>query len=200
MNHFINPSYLFTFLVCTCFSCGAEIDVLKGSGGSIKTTLGMGVELNKNSSLEREWITIVDNRMPAVLVDLTGVTTDYESGVRSSGKFIYSASYEAKCSEPISAIEVRFIIFDVWGKTLKTLVSEDIKDMSATSHSFSSEWNLFSENEASSYYASIAYISRVRTKDGRVLEADISAVMEQAKRFNEKFEASELEPEERPKK
>ena len=46
----------------------------------------------------------------------------------------------------------------------------------------------------SRHYASIAYISRVRTKEGRVVEADSGPIVDEAKKFSKKFTSADLEP------
>ena len=60
------------------------------------------------------------------------------------------------------------------------------------------KWNVYSENEVSEYYASIAFIAQVRTKTGRIIKADPIIVIQEAQKFSKKFKESDLEPE--PKK
>jgi hypothetical protein len=192
------------FLTISVLGYSAEkprVEVLKGSGGTIKTPLSQNIVLNDKSSLQREWITISDKTLPVIFSGLSGITTKYESGDRySSGNYIYTSTYKIICAEPITALEVRFIAFDVWGKTIKSLLSTEIEDFGVGTHSITSKWNLFSENEASHFYASIAYVYRVRTKAGKVFEANPGVVLEQARLLNSKFEAGELEPEKPAKK
>jgi len=194
------------FCSAALLSTGAAADrsgvtVLKGSGGSIRTALSARVVLNEKSDLQREWITISDKSLSVVFMGLTGIDTMYESKTSySSSRYIYRSIFTIDCLEPITAVEIKFIAFDVWGKTIKTLVQTEIANYGVGIHRLTAQWNLFSENEASEFYASIAYISRVRTKEGKVLVADLTTVLEEAKIFNTKFEASELEPEKPAKK
>jgi hypothetical protein len=98
--------------------------------------------------------------------------------------------------EDVTAIEVRFLAFDIWGNHLRNLSATDILDLKAgETKSFDARWNVFSENEASKYYASIAYIAQVRTKSGRVLRMNPELAVNEARKFSSKFEASDLEPE-----
>lgn len=86
-------------------------------GGSIQTKLSANIVLNKESGLRREWVVVHDDTIPVDLVGSPGVTTIYESGGRySSGGYRYRAAYTVRVAEPVVAIEVRFITFDVWGK------------------------------------------------------------------------------------
>jgi len=187
-------------ILAVCSNAIDESNVTRASGGSIKTELGYGIVLNKESSLQREWITIHNNAIPADLVGTVGVKTIFEPGGRySSGNYWYKAVYTVKASEDLTAIEVRFLIFDIWGDFLRILSATDIVDLkSGETRNFDATWNVFSENEVSEYYASIAYIARVRTKTGLVIKADPTVVVREAQKFSAKFKASDLEPE--PKK
>lgn len=53
----------FVLMLSTSATLAAQ-QVTKSSGGSIKTELGYGIVLNKESSLTREWITIHDDSLP----------------------------------------------------------------------------------------------------------------------------------------
>jgi len=182
-------------LVVSSNSIAAQ-SVTKLSGGSIKTELGYGIVLNKESSLTREWITVHDSSLPADISGTVGVKTIYKSGERySSGSYQYSAEYTITTKEALSAIEVRFLTFDIWGDHSRNLSATDIVDMDAGStKKFDGKWNIYSENEVSEYYASIAYIAQVRTKSGRVIKADPKVVLEQARKFSKKFAEGDLEP------
>lgn len=163
--------------------------VTRASGGSIQTRLSAGIILNEDSSLHREWIAIHDPGLPAKLVGTPGARTIYEDrGYR------YAADFTIEVAEPLAAIEVRFLTFDIWGEREVVLNSTDVQDMAVGSHSFEPRWNVHSERTVSEYYASIAYIVRVRTLDGRVLAANPAPVLAEARRFSVKFTEADLEP------
>lgn len=89
----------------------------------------------------------------------------------------------------------RFLTFDIWGDHSRNLSATDIADMDAGStKKFDGKWNIYSENEVTEYYASIAYIAQVRTKSGRVIKADPKVVLEEARKFSKKFAEGDLEP------
>ena len=186
------------FVMCSSAIAGSNV-TLK-SGGSIRTNLGYGIVLNKESSLQRVWITIHDDTILADLVGTVGVRTIYESGEQySRGDYKYKDDYTVKTNQDLTAIEVRFLTFDIWGDHLRNLSATDIVDLkSGETRSFDAKWNVFSENEGSEHYASIAYIAQVRTKSGRVIKADLNMVVKEAQKFSARFKASDLEPE--PKK
>lgn len=151
----LKTTFATILLVLSLTSSLAAENVTKTSGGSIKTALGYGIVLNRGSSLTREWITIHDTSIPADISGTAGVTTIYDSGERySSGSYQYSAEYSVISKEALSAVEVRFLIFDIWGNHSRTLSATDIVDMAAGStKKFDGKWNIYSENEASEYYA-----------------------------------------------
>lgn len=180
-------------LICalTAFS-QTKATVTKASGGTIQTSLSYGIVLNKNSSLSREWITIHDNALPISFSDTIGIKSVYQSSDRSGG-YRYQSSFSLEAKEPISAFEVRFLLFDLWGKHIKTLSFTEISDFE-NSKLFVGEWRAYNENEVSEYYASIAYIARVRTQSGKILEGNASTVLEEARKFSKKFTEDALNP------
>lgn len=168
---------------------------VRGSGGPIRTELGYGIVLNNESSLQREWITAIDSTLPLKFDGLTGVRSIYKSGGSySSGSYQYTAKFSVLATDSIAAFEVRFIAFDIWGQLIKSLSATEVKDLAPGRASFEPSWNLFSENEASEYYASIAYVARVRLKSGRVLEGDRDAIVVEARKFSKKFAPEDLDP------
>lgn len=170
--------------------------VTKESGGSIHTDLGYNIVLNKESSLTREWITVHDNSIPVAISGTAGVKTIYEPGRNySSGSYKYTTEFSITPSEAISAFEVRFLTFDIWGDHVRNLSMTEISDMpSGVAKKIDGKWNVYSENEVSEYYASIAYIAQVRTVSGQVIKADPKVVLEEARKFTKKFTEGDLEP------
>lgn len=124
------------FSLCLCiavplaFAPPAESQTAsRGDGGPVQTNLGFGIVLNKSSSLHRVWVTVHDpERMKVALDDgyggATGVRTIYESGDSryARGQYQYEALASiSPGSESISAFEVRYIVFDIWGDRIRTL-------------------------------------------------------------------------------
>jgi hypothetical protein len=161
--------------------------VTRDSGGSVRTPLGYGIVLNKESSLAREWVTLHDPAMPADLIGTVGLRTVYR------GEYRYETGFTLQARADLSAIEVRFLTFDVWGDHVRTLSMPRIADLAPGESRMEANWSL-SENEASAHYASIAYIARIRTKSGRVIEAKADNVMDEAKRLSATFTQTALEP------
>lgn len=183
-----------TFLMIAIISLSSQ-NVTTSSGGSIKTELGYGIVVNEKSSLNREWITIHDSNLPIDIVDTVGIKTIYKSSSSySSGGYRYKTEYEIICREPIAAFEIRFLTFNIWGERVKNLSATVIEDIQPdVKKSYEGIWTLSSENDAEEFFASIAYIAQVRTINGRIYKANPSFVVEQARKYTEKYSESDLE-------
>ena len=170
--------------------------VSRASGGTVRTELGHGLYVNKESSLEREWITVHDDSIPVDIMGTVGVKTVYNSGTRySSGGYQYEAEYSINAEEDLSAIEVRFLTFDIWGEHSRILSVTEIVDIAAeTTKKFVGKWSVYSENEISELYASVAFIAQIRTKSGKVFKTNPEFIIEQARKFSKKFSEEDLEP------
>jgi len=172
---------------------GRTSTVTRADGGSITTDLGYGIAIAKGSSLKREWIAIHDSAFPVSLEGTPGVSTVYVSK-QYGGDYRYRARFTIAAKRPVRAVEVRFLTFDVWGDHVRTLSFEEVGDFSPGNKDLLGEWSLYSENAVESHYASIAYVARVRLDDGSVMLAPSNAVLEEARKFSEKFTPAQLEP------
>lgn len=194
-NKFNLAFVIFTLVFLTTYSfaqTNSKATITKESGGSIQTPLEYGIVLNKNSSLNREWITVHDESLPITISSTIGVKTIYESAGRS-GDYLYKTGFSLQAKEPITAFELRFLLFDLWGKHIKTLSFTEVSDFTG-SKDFVGSWKVFNENEVSEYYASIAYLARIRTQSGRVVEANPVVVLDEARKFSKKFTEDSLNP------
>jgi len=162
----------------------------------MRTPLIAGIALNDKTTLQREWITVRDTVLPIDFVGTPGIATTYKPGGEySSGTYEYGTKFRLTVKDSITAFEVRFVVFDVWGDPVRTLSETEIEDVPVgSSHDFEPQWNLYSENEASEYYASIAFVARVRTKNGKVYVANMDPILTEAAKFSRKFTAADLEP------
>jgi len=170
------------------------ISIERYEGGSVVTDLGYNISLNKNSSLKREWFVVRDENSPASIEGSAGIQVTYKSSERySSGQYQYNVRYQLKAKEPIAAFEIRVHVLDVFGRLLKTLSASELVDFSG-SQSLDGTWQIWSENEASEAFASVAYVAQVRTASGRVYEADRAAVFDQVRKVARRITEADLEP------
>jgi hypothetical protein len=168
--------------------------VNRANGGSIRTPLGFGFVVAKESSLEREWISVQDPAVPVTFVATPGLASVYHRK-DYGGEYRYRTQFVIKAAADIQALQVRFLAFDVWGEHMRTLDYEEVADVAAgATKPITGEWSLLSENDVERFYASIGYISRVRLKSGRVIAASEGPVVDEAKKWSAKFTAADLEP------
>jgi hypothetical protein len=161
---------------------------MRGTGDPMNFDIGYGIQVNEGSSLNREWVIVNDKRLPASL-------TSFDSETRIDDRnWIFDIDYSVEISEPIVAIEVRFIPFDIWGDDYRTLSATDIQDLGAGAHTLSGEWRI-SESDAVHHFAMLGYVAQVKLASGAVIRADVDAVVDEARGFSEDFSSGDLSPE-----
>ena len=164
------------------------------SEDSMEIDLGYGIVINKGSTLKRQIVTIHDATRGAVIVGEAPIIVDYVSK-KYGGEFTYEARWTVLADVDLHAVETRFLMFDLWRDGQKTLSATEIKDIQAgKEQEFTAKWRVWNENEATYHNASIAYIAQVRAADGKIWRADVSRVLEEAKRFKEAFKQDQLKP------
>lgn len=174
-----------TILIAT-FSPSAFADTIRGKGTQMNLDAGYGVKINQKSSLDREWIVVNDPSMPISMAEITPRTAIADRN------WIYEISYQLEIEEPISAIEVRFIPFNIWGKKQRTLTATTIADISAKETRMTDRWRILSDAEAKEHYALVGYVAKIKLKSGEILEADEGAVVSVAQELSEDFTTGDL--------
>ena len=165
-------------------------EVIKGTGTPMKFELGYGIMVNDASSLKRSWVVINDESLPVRIARFYGLSTKYDTEDR---RWLYEARYVLEVREPVAAIEIKIIPFNIWGEMDRPLSATEIEDFSVNSRSITSTWRS-SESDAIQHHASIAYVSAVRLFNGRILRANSETVVQEAKQLSSQFSASDLKP------
>jgi hypothetical protein len=161
-----------------------------GQGKLMSFGVGYGILVNEGSSLVREWVLVNDERLPVALSEFSGAEIHL-----ADRNWRYQIDYKIDVTEPIAAIEVRFIPFDVWGEKGTTLSMTEIKDYTSGSYSMDGVWRISSENEATEHFAMVAYIAQVKLASGAVLRANTEDVVAEAQRFSQDFTSGDLDTE-----
>ena len=169
----------------------AGVSVASGNGGSIRTELGYGIVLNEGSTLSREAVVIHDSRLPLDFSGTPILRTTY-----ADRNFRYATTAEVIASDDVTAFGATFMTFDVFGERENSLGATKVVDVPA-GETFKEDWRwrLPSESEASEYFASIAFIRRVRTADGQVHYADTNTVLCVAELYSLSLTEAEIEDE-----
>lgn len=141
-----------------------EMYVKELDGGSVITDLGMNIRMNAGSSLRRRWFVLNEPNCPVTLLD-AGVRTVYESSAgRGSEDYYYAAAGELQPGlTEARAVEVRFLLFDPWGRHMHTLTGTTIRDLSPGERFplRHSRWRAW-ENDVAELFTVVAFIANVR--------------------------------------
>lgn len=174
----------------------SPITALAADGDTVETCLGHNICVNKGATLKRTHHFLVNSAMPAICATVPVVRTVYES-TRSgaSGQYFYKASCTLTPEQAVDAYEIKYVVFDIFGRHVRTLVSAAVKQIAAKeAYGVNSEWNLYSENEVGLHYTSIGYVSRLRFATGRVVVADEKLVTAAIRKIASTFDEGQLAP------
>lgn len=150
------------------------LTVLKFPGGTMKTDLGYGIGLNKNSSLVRVWYTINDSACPIQMTD-SGVATVYQSE-RFAGKYLMVPKGAVASQMAVRAFDLTFALFTVWGERNQLLGYSRVLDMEqGAQHTFEGSWTT-TESEVEAFRTSVAFVSRVLKEDETVWTCDYAGL------------------------
>ncbi len=165
-----------------------SVTVADADGGSVRTNLGFGIILNEESTLSRDWVVVHDARLPVDFEGTPGTTTRYENN------YEYNVQATLVASQPVTAVNARFIAFDVFGEHVVTLGATEVVDLAPGEPSrFDWQWRV-GENDASQHFASVGFIARVRTADGQVHYADFNTIVCVAELFALAATVADLDP------
>ncbi len=174
------------------------LQVEESVGGSVVTNLGYGIQVNKGSSLHRRWFVVNDPTCP---IRLSGarIETVYQSG-NVGGSYQYRSTGTATLSEPASALEIRFLLFDIWGDHMRTLSDTEVSDVTGQiALKGSAGWTAW-ENDVSELFTVVSFVARVRKADGTVWAYDPASLVREVEKIKVTLTEKELAPEkEKPK-
>jgi hypothetical protein len=150
----------------------ASLQVREEDGGSVAVRTANGV-LNQGSSLKRTWYVIDDLKAPASL-DHAGVFPRLDE--KEKLQYIVPVGIVSP-KQATSAVELRYVLFDVWGQRLRTLSVTQLAD-SSTHIDFrgSNKWVAL-ESEVSQLVTVVSFVARVRTAEGGVWRFDAGRVV-----------------------
>ena len=177
---------------------GRALQVAELSGGSVVTNLGYGIQVNKGSSLQRRWFVINDPSCP-VRLSGAGISTVYQSS-SIGGDYKYKATGQAVTTETVTAFQVRYLLFDIWGEHARTLSDTEVSDLRGQiALKDTGSWTTW-ENDDSEIFTVVSFVARVRRPDGTIWEYDPSSMLQQVEGIKVKLTEKELTPErEKPK-
>ncbi|MFC1530572.1 hypothetical protein ACFL6R_07700 [Gemmatimonadota bacterium] len=130
----------------------------------------MGITLNEGSTMQRESIVLNYPDCPIRCMSAS-LSFDYEDR-----RFRYNVATQVNATVPVVALELRHVLFDVFGEHIQNLSNTEATDISIGSRSLSGTWNIFQENEVSEHLTTVSYVAKVRLADGRVWKFNADAL------------------------
>tara|TARA_B100001121_G_C18631233_1_gene594478 strand:+ start:546 stop:1121 length:576 start_codon:yes stop_codon:yes gene_type:complete len=183
---------LFVFSILSSTFLLSEITVSKSNGGSIVIDLGYDIKLNEGSLIEREWHTINNSKIPLEIVGDAGINIIYQSR-NYSGDYLYKTIFNVLPKDDISAFEIIFITFNLWGEKTNNLVMTEVNEfINGMPKTIDASWKIFSENNASEFHTSLSYVSKVRLKNGKIIRANPSEIVKVAQNIADTFTKDDL--------
>ena len=118
-----------------------------------------GVKINEGSSLIRESVSFNDPTCP---VNIRSHTTRI---IYKDRGFRFAARTSIDVESPIVALQVRTILYDVFGQHMHNLGNAEPKDFGLGQATISGEWRA-RESDVSNLLTTVTYVARVRLADG----------------------------------
>jgi len=190
MNRFliITMAALFAFTSGAAFA--QPLRTVTTDGCSVVTELGYGIKINKNSSLRRTLVVINDPNCP-VQLDAAGINTEY-----SDRSYSYRPTGTAKATENLSAIEIRYLLFDMFGNHIKTLSGTEVADVASGASIQLKEigsWRAW-EIEVSKLLTIVSFVGNARTANGRVWKYREKPISEELNKIRLSVTSGVLDP------
>jgi len=168
-----------------------SLQVREEDGGSVAVRTANGF-MNQDSSLKRRWVVIDDPNSPASL-DHAGVYSRFDE--KENMQYLHPAGVVSP-RQAISAIEVRYVLFDVWGQHLRTVSLTRLVDSSTHLDLRTGiNWPAL-DSEVSQLVTTIAFVARVRTSEGDVWTFDSHRILRPFENLGLKISAADLVPDE----
>ena len=171
-------------------SVAQRIQVTTLKGGSVITDLGYNVKVNKGSSLQRTWVVLNDSSAP-IQLDSAGIKTAY--GKRN---YKYRPVGSVLASKAVSAFQVRYLLYDMFGEHLKTLSGTEVVDVAAgASYPLTDigTWRAW-ENDVSKLLTVVVFVAQVRTANGKIWRYDKDAIGDQLNQIHLRVTSGVFEP------
>ncbi len=124
-------------------------------------------------------------------MNVSGVNTRYQ---RERYAFVPVGTLTP--SEPLSAIEVRYVLYGVFGTRIKTLSGTEVRDLPAGAEyslADTGTWYAF-ENEVSDFLTVVSFVANARTATGKVWRFSDKKIGDEIAKLNLKVSAGALEP------
>jgi len=150
---------IFTLLlIISSNTFSAGYDIKRFDDGSFSFSI-LGMKLNEGSTLKRESILFNDKTSPVTLISHS------MSVVYKDRRFRFSGKTKINVKKKIQAINIRTILFNIFGQHMSNLSNTEAKDFSVGENLVNGKWRA-SDSDITELLTSVTYIARVRYEDG----------------------------------
>ena len=154
-----------TGVAMTGISHAQEADIMRSPDGPFSVRI-MGIAVNEGSTMQRESIILNVPDSPIRFVSAS-MSFDYKDR-----RFQYNVYSQLDVTIPITAFEVRHVLYDVFGEHMQNLSNTDPTDIAPGHYSTDGTWIMLQENRLKEHLTTVSYVAQVRFKDGRVWRFD----------------------------
>ena len=188
MNRWLS-SMLLAATVPIAVSSAQQYQVNRASDGSFATKI-IGIPFNQGSSLQRERILL---NIPSSPVQITATSLTYDYKERG---FQYKVRTTFQTQQPIAAVELRYLLYDLFGDHLRNLSDTEAKDLTPGEHVVDGTWNVFRENDVGEHLTTVAFVAKVRYSDRKVWSFQLEPLAAALRSLNleQKIEAEDRPP------
>lgn len=166
--------------VLIAITAHSEVQRTVADGGSVLTRLEHDAteramwshleDINDGSSLRRLWVTLNDTECPLRITDMTFLTEG------RSGNIFFKVGGTMRPSVPLSAYEVRFLLFDIFDSLLTTFTIREVNDHDIDAQiPLAATWGV-GRSDVEVFLTVVAYVAQARTQDGAVWRYDKNEV------------------------
>lgn len=121
----------------------------------------LGVNFNEGSTLQRERILLNIASCPVQLTS-TSLRFNYKDrGLR------YEVQTGIRVQSPITALEIRHVLYDVFGDHMHNLSNVEARDLGAGPSTMDGTWNAYRDNDVTQHLTTVTFVASVRLADGR---------------------------------
>ncbi|MDE2878706.1 hypothetical protein [Candidatus Palauibacter soopunensis] len=126
--------------------------------------------INDRSRLQRESIALNITSSP-IRVEAAELSIRFRDR-----RYRYEVSTDIEVGTSVQALEVRHVLYDVFGDHMSNLSNVEVRGMLPGPHTLDGTWNMLSQNDSNEHLITVTYVARARLDDGSVWNADMAAI------------------------
>jgi hypothetical protein len=108
----------------------------------------------------------------------------------------YKTQTTIQVQQPIVAVEIRHILYDVFGDHMQNLSNVEAKDFSVGPSTLEGTWSAYRENDITEHLTTVTYVAAVRLSDGKTWKFPLEQLIAALRGLNleQKIEDDERRP------